>query len=930
MKRLTNQWLNLCRLSVAAMIFCCIGNAVYAQRHAIKPELMDREILMGNELETILPYFGSKRNVINWASSFIEYDQIKGVVKNDFLINDDTGGSCNQQTSDVASFSNGNYIVVWCDSRSGYTDIYAQLFDSNCQSLGNEFKVNEKNEYNLPVNPSVAASKGSFVISWQAYTSDMMDCAIFAQRFDSVGNLYGVNYKVNDDSLHALRYKPDMVMGSDGSYIIAWADWRNDIGYPFTNSDIYYQRFDNQGIPLGANISAKSDSSFLCLDYYCSIDMDTAKSFVIAWRRSLDIYAQRFDSTGAKQGINFIVNDDIVNAAQRYPCVAMMPEGKFVVTWPDDRNGIYEVFAQKYNSNGDTLGNNFKISDSVGTFNTPGTAILKNKDMVITWRNWNGNLYAQNLDSLCNKKGSNYTVNETPCVVMEPSIAATPSGGYFIVWDDSRNGLNNYDIYSQEYDSLKNIIGVNLKINGDKNTAWQVSPTIAVNNNGNCVVCWQDARDGSYDCYTQRFDMNGSLNGINSKVNDDTCTSNSWAASVTVEPSGKYAVCWDNERLFLKIYDSSGFPIGSVITVDSNHSGNEQAVFLSNGNIAIVWEGWEGADKLFACVYDSMGSVIKQRFEVNETDTFCWFPSLAKASDGRFVVVWQDYRSGSFEIYAQLFDSLGNAAGSNYKVAAGNEQCYPSVAMSNSGNFVVAWQTSYMGPWVKAQKFDSTGAPIDTVFVVNDNSSYGYLYPTAAYSPDGSKFIIGWNDYSNSGEDPDFAAQVYDGITGGKIGANTIVNDDSASSWAQQTTRSGSNIACNNDNIFFVWQDNRRNLGWDIYGKITDWGLSGVQSGHDFTSSRISYALMQNAPNPTSGQTTIKYQLAKGGRVSLKVYNTLGQVVKTLINEDKQPGYYSVKWDGKNDENQKTAAGIYLYRLQSGDFTSTKKMVILR
>ncbi|MDP2806817.1 MAG: T9SS type A sorting domain-containing protein, partial [bacterium] len=324
--------------------------------------------------------------------------------------------------------------------------------------------------------------------------------------------------------------------------------------------------------------------------------------------------------------------------------------------------------------------------------------------------------------------------------------------------------------------------------------------------------------------------------------------------------------------------------------------------------------------------------LVKGKIQVNNDTSLNWFPAIVAANNGGFIVVWENASSGCMEILGQRYDSLGDTIGGNFKVAAGTEQYFPNIAAAENGKFVVVWQTGVTGPYVCTQRFDSLGTPVDTSLIVYKNPSQknSDLYPVAACSPDGNKFIVGWTGYNNTGEYADFMGQVYDGVTGDKIGTNVIINEDSSVAWQQQTVRGGSNIACNNDNIFFAWQDNRRNLGWDIYGKITDWDLAGVQGEKDFSVNRISYALMQNAPNPASGQTTIKYQLAKSGRVSLKVYNTLGQVVKTLINEDKQPGYYSVKWDGKNDENQKTAAGIYFYRLQSGDFTSTKKMVILR
>jgi len=90
------------------------------------------------------------------------------------------------------------------------------------------------------------------------------------------------------------------------------------------------------------------------------------------------------------------------------------------------------------------------------------------------------------------------------------------------------------------------------------------------------------------------------------------------------------------------------------------------------------------------------------------------------------------------------------------------------------------------------------------------------------------------------------------------------------------------------------------------------------------------FKLGQCYPNPTVTNTTIEYALPKQENVTLKVYNTLGQAVKTLVDEKQQPGYYSINWDGRDGSNRKVANGIYFYRLNGGEFSATKKMVVLR
>ncbi|HAD82316.1 MAG: hypothetical protein A2509_02540 [Candidatus Edwardsbacteria bacterium RIFOXYD12_FULL_50_11] len=92
----------------------------------------------------------------------------------------------------------------------------------------------------------------------------------------------------------------------------------------------------------------------------------------------------------------------------------------------------------------------------------------------------------------------------------------------------------------------------------------------------------------------------------------------------------------------------------------------------------------------------------------------------------------------------------------------------------------------------------------------------------------------------------------------------------------------------------------------------------------------LTYILGQSYPNPWKQTTSINYQIANAGNVSLKVYNTLGQVVKTMVNQNHLPGYYSVKWDGKDDNDRKVSSGIYFYRIVSGEFSDTKKMIVLK
>ncbi len=89
-------------------------------------------------------------------------------------------------------------------------------------------------------------------------------------------------------------------------------------------------------------------------------------------------------------------------------------------------------------------------------------------------------------------------------------------------------------------------------------------------------------------------------------------------------------------------------------------------------------------------------------------------------------------------------------------------------------------------------------------------------------------------------------------------------------------------------------------------------------------------SLRQNSPNPFNSRTLISYNLPSDSRVTLTVYNTMGQKVKTLVDEYQTAGERQVIWDGGNESNDKVASGVYFYRLTAEGLTASKRMVYLR
>jgi hypothetical protein len=90
------------------------------------------------------------------------------------------------------------------------------------------------------------------------------------------------------------------------------------------------------------------------------------------------------------------------------------------------------------------------------------------------------------------------------------------------------------------------------------------------------------------------------------------------------------------------------------------------------------------------------------------------------------------------------------------------------------------------------------------------------------------------------------------------------------------------------------------------------------------------FEVTQNYPNPFNPSTTIKYSVPSATFVTIKVYNMLGQEVKTLVNKDVAPGRFSVTWHGDNNYGSKVSSGTYIYQIVAGEFVQAKKMILLK
>jgi hypothetical protein len=110
---------------------------------------------------------------------------------------------------------------------------------------------------------------------------------------------------------------------------------------------------------------------------------------------------------------------------------------------------------------------------------------------------------------------------------------------------------------------------------------------------------------------------------------------------------------------------------------------------------------------------------------------------------------------------------------------------------------------------------------------------------------------------------------------------------------------------------------------------MVDWDISEMLAIDD-ASLPEAFALHNNYPNPFNPVTNISFDIPEVAEVTLEIYNVMGQKVRTLAQGQHEPGRYKIQWNATNDYGQALSSGMYIYRIQAGDFVSVKKLVLMK
>ncbi len=502
------------------------------------------------------------------------------------------------------------------------------------------------------------------------------------------------------------------------------------------------------------------------------------------------------------------------------------------------------------------------------------------------------------------------------------------STNYFVVWDDYRSNTD-YDIYGARVDQSSSVLDPNgILVTSAIN--YQLNPDVAFDGT-NYLAVWEDARGISY------YNIRGARVNQSGVILDPNIISISAATNDQMSPAiafdgTNYFVVWADQRsnawdiCGTRINQSGSVlePNGIAISTAANYQ-EEPTISFDGTNYFIVWQ-----DRRGGTYYDIYGTRVNQSGTVLNPSGIAISTAAnnqtapAIAFDGtNYLLVWEDYRNGNFDIYCTRVDQSGNVLNPNGIAISTNtaDQLVPSVAFGGT-NYIVVWVDNRNGSWdIYGARVTPTGTVLDPNGIPICTNNYTQLSPTVAF--DGTNYVVIWEDNRNGSWD----------IYGASVDLNgTVVSTFSVCSHTNNENDPALTIGTDSQ-IFTVYSRFTDYINNKSVNTMRIWGTlySLIGTEENSQAESTGFILLQNLPNPFENTTMIRYRVREpGSRVILMVYDSQGRKVKTLVNDSKPAGEYFVKWDGKDESENLLPEGLYFCTLKNGNYYGVKKMVLLR
>ena len=925
--------------------------------------------------------------------------------KKDFLISQDFSSS-EQNNPSVAVGRNGKFSVVWTDYRYGHSDIFCRLYDSGAVEVGDNFVLNDDDASAWQLDPDLASDQsGHYFVVWKDYRNGAypFDPDIYFQSLDSAGFI-GANRNITIEAPDSSHQSPAISVTESGKKIIAWTDLR------YFNWDVFMQMIDIDGAFAGSNTKINDDNSG-APQHEPDVAVSGNGWFVAVWYDSRtghdDIFIQRFDSSGTPVGTNIRVNDDGTTSKQKFPSVAIGGNDAIFVVWQDWRNGSYpdnpDIYGQRFDPDLNRLGGNFLV-------NTDGARTAQRDPRVaadylgfacVIWSDSSGmdwNIKGQLYSNSGVPQGGNIAVNlDTAGKQLHPDLAMDGRNLYF-VWADERNG--NYDIYGRlyQYNNPSLVaaptrieftkdryapepagIGVSLTYAGFGEIDYRLEPdpgwmTLSKNSGTTPDSFIVSVNSAMMDHGVHQ----GKVWLVNDQINDTV-----GYLPVTLTITGPI-LDLEPELLNFRALAEVGDPDDQTITIDNAGTGTLAFTLAPSAS-------WLTLDKISG----TDGETIQVGCDISGL--------IAGSYEGFIIAVDTGAVNGpesllvSLDIYENIPFLAAEPEQLSLSLLQGDSQD-KDVRIVNRASSTIDWTAYSPVPWLQlltstGQADDKfrvtiaattlvTGVHLDSIRVEDSLAFNNPIYvpiEVTVYVEDTVEIIPAQTGLGNSLQAPlymknknavltgklcfhyDKSMMTVDSLSapaGDKIIENRTMTIDTAAGTFTVEIQPAIDKASIKAGYYHLGDicatagDTLTGITYFTADPVIDSFYLGLESGFntnpklkggeveisvtsavdDFASDILpsEFYLEQNSPNPFNGVTTISFALKRSGPVRLVIFNILGQQVEVLVDDYLSAGRHQTSWDGRDSDGRDMATGIYFYRLSAADFSAVRKLVYLK
>ncbi len=771
---------------------------------------------------------------------------------------------------------------------------------------GSEVCVKDAHQFLIDV---VSDGSGGSYLVWRDERWGPSDFDIYAQRMDRFGNPIWTLDGIPACFASGNQDTPQIVSDGAGGAIVAWVDLRSG------NNDIYAQRLDGSGNELwtsnGNPVCSETSSQILT-----EIIPDGSGGAIIAWvdyrsDASGDVYVQRLDASGSPLWTVNGLAAGVAAGAQLFGELASDGLGGAIIAWQDERSGTEDVYAQRVNAGGASLwgAGGTAICTAVNEQVLPNILEDGFGGAFITWsdgRAGNRDVYAQNVSSIGLPRWTTdgFVIANGSGSQRGPQIVSDGVDGAIIVWNDTRNGDN--DIYGQRVhrpgtiawdDNGKALVtGVGVQSAG----------SVIADGAGGTVVAYHDDVIGPNDLLAHHFDPDGKT---------------FWSSSVLISneaPSTPHMASTGPDAAVISWYELTNGEAdvhAQRIETDYGYWGHPEPVIESVSDVP----GDQGG--AVSLNWTASGRDILNQFLIQ--DYSIWRSTTAGAAKHSGALIVEDLADLPSDLDGPIFRVDRKKAGDYYWEWIGSQTAYQFAGYS----FAADTRNDSTSVDLGMHYFQVLAHTSSQFLSFTSNPDSGYsadnLAPAAPFNlygaRQGSDVELSWKKPVDNAGDLDHYRVYRDTQTGLSPVPGLLVGT------ATDTTFLDAGAGPSTVYYYLVTAvDVHENEG-DPSTETEVGAVTGVPNAPGL------FQLSRNVPNPFNPTTKIRYSVPdETFPVVLRIFDPAGRIVRTLSSGEQPARTGELIWDGTNDSGSPVGSGVYMYRLEWGGRSETRRMTLVR